>query len=133
MVTDCVFCKIVDKKSKAYRVFENKEFLAFLEIRPLNPGDTIVIPKKHHRWVWDVPNIGEYFEVCRKIVNALRKTFKTDWVVSLVIGEAVPHAHIRLIPRFPNDGHGGAINFQETKSIYGSELKRLAEQIRGKI
>ena len=130
MVSDCVFCNIVNGKSKAYKVFENKSFLAFLDIRPLNPGHTVVISKKHYRWVWDVPNIGEYFEVCRKIAKSLGKTFKTEWVISIILGEAVKHAHIQLIPRFPNDGHGLAINFEGTKAIYDSELKRLADRIK---
>ena len=133
MVTDCVFCKISNNKTHAHKVFENKNFLAFLDIRPLNPGHTIVITKKHYRWVWDVPDVGEYFEVCRKIANVLRKIFKTDWIVSIILGEAVPHAHIHLVPRFPNDGHGFAINFESIKSIYDNELKKLAEKIKKKL
>lgn len=133
MVTDCIFCNIIKGKTKAYKVFENKNFLAFLDIRPLNPGHTVVIPKKHFRWVWDVPNIGEYFEVCRKISKTLGKIFKTDWIISVVLGEAVPHAHVHLVPRFKNDGHGLAINFEDTKAIYASELVKMAEKIRKRI
>ena len=133
MVSDCVFCKISDGRTKAHKVYETKNFLAFLDIRPLNPGHTIVITKRHYRWVWSVPEIGEYFEVCKKIANALMKSFKTEWIVSFILGEAVQHAHVHLLPRFENDGHGLGINFDQTKSIYESELKKLAEQIRKKL
>ena len=60
---NCIFCKIVSGEIPSYKVYEDNEFMAFLDVRPLNLGHTLVIPKKHYRWVWDVPNIGEYYEV----------------------------------------------------------------------
>ena len=80
---DCVFCKIVNKEIHANIVYEDDNFLAFLDIHPQSPGHTLVIPKKHYRWVWDVPidmndekgltrdsAIGKYFEVVAKIALA---------------------------------------------------------------
>ncbi|MEI7463544.1 MAG: HIT domain-containing protein, partial [Candidatus Taylorbacteria bacterium] len=61
----CIFCKIINKEIPANIIYEDADFLAFLDIRPLSPGHMLVIPKKHYRWVWDVPNVGEYFEVVR--------------------------------------------------------------------
>lgn len=65
----------------------------------------MVIPKKHYRWVWDLPaeinipgNIGEYFAVAQKVALAQKKAFDTDWVLSKVVGEDVPHAHIWVYP-----------------------------------
>jgi histidine triad (HIT) family protein len=95
----CIFCKIVRGEVPAEKVYENDEFLAFLDIRPLAPGHTLVIPKQHYRWVWDVPNIGAYFETVKKIARALQKAFgSVDEVHSKVIGEEVPHAHVWLYP-----------------------------------
>lgn len=99
-MTDCVFCKIAAKEIPAQIVYEDKDFLAFLDINPHGVGHTQVIPKAHYRWVWDVPNVGAYFEVCRKIAQAQRKAFKTDWILSKIVGDEVPHAHIWV---FPND------------------------------
>jgi len=127
---DCTFCKIVKKKVPAIVVYEDKDYLAFLSINPLNPGHTLVIPKKHYRWVWDIQNIGEYYEVVGKIANALRKAFKTEWIVSVVFGEQVPHAHVWLVPRFPNDGHGGSIYTSNVKKLSDKEMKAAAEKIR---
>ena len=58
----------------------------------------MVIPKKHYRWVWDVPNVGDYFEVARKVAKAQMKAFETDWILSKVVGEDVYHAHIWVYP-----------------------------------
>lgn len=127
---DCIFCKIVKGESPCYKVYEDEEFLAFLDIRPLNPGHTMVIPKAHYRWVWDIPNVGEYFEVARKIVNAIRKAFNTEWVVSMIFGEEAPHAHIWLVPRFSNDGHGGSVNVTNVKKLSQEEMINAARKIR---
>ena len=95
---DCIFCKIVNREIPAHIVYENKDFLAFLDINPKSPGHCQVIPKKHYRWVWDVPNIGEYSKVVQKIARALQKAFKTEWILSKTIGDEVEHAHIWVYP-----------------------------------
>ena len=127
---DCIFCKIVRGEIPCYKVYEDENILAFLDIRPLNPGHTLVIPKKHFRWVWDIKNIGEYYEVVKKTANALKKVYDTDKVFSLVFGEEVEHAHTWLIPRFDNDGHGSAINLKNVKEISAGEMEKIAEKIR---
>ena len=58
---NCIFCKIISGTIPSYKIYEDVNFLAFLDIHPQTPGHAQVIPKNHHRWVWDVPNIGEYF------------------------------------------------------------------------
>lgn len=97
-MNDCIFCKIVKGEIPAHKVYEDADFLAFLDINPLSPGHALVIPKKHYTWVWDVPNAGAYFEVARKIALAQKKAFKTDFVLSRIVGEEVPHAHIWIYP-----------------------------------
>lgn len=94
----CVFCKIVAGAIPAHKVFENDDFLAFLDINPRSPGHVQVIPKKHFRFVWDVPNVGEYFEVVRKIAVAQQKAFGNDMISSRINGEEVLHAHIWIFP-----------------------------------
>ena len=63
---NCIFCKIINKEIPCTKIYEDENFLAFLDINPLSPGHTQIIPKKHYRWVWDIENIGEYFEVVKK-------------------------------------------------------------------
>lgn len=126
---DCIFCKIIKGEIPSHKVYEDDDFFAFLDIRPLNPGHTLVIPKKHFRWVWDVANIGDYYKVIGKIANAIKKAFNTDYVVSLVFGEEVSHAHVWLIPRLENDGHGSSIKLDNIKKLSDEEMKEAAENI----
>jgi len=116
---DCIFCKIIKKEILAHIVYEDDEFLAFLDIHPQAPGHAQVIPKEHIRWVWDHPNVGKYFEVVKKIALAQRKAFDTDFILSRIVGDEVPHAHIWV---FPNaEVRGNKMDFEENKKkILGS-------------
>lgn len=128
---NCVFCKIATGEIPSCKVYEDKNFLAFLDINPQSPGHTQIIPKKHFRWVWDLPsrcrdwpcsageslnsgpNISDYFEVVRKIALAQQKAFKTDFILAKIIGDEVPHAHIWVFPGIkdsdsPSQSFGGA-------------------------
>jgi histidine triad (HIT) family protein len=112
-MNDCIFCKIVAGEISSHKVYEDEEFLAFLDIHPQSPGHVQVIPKAHVRWVWDVSNTSAYFEVAKKIALAQRKAFDTEWILLRVIGDEVPHAHIWVFPNNkvegdPNDFAGNA-------------------------
>ena len=106
-MADCIFCKIVAEKIPSTKVYEDTDFLAFLDIRPQSPGHTQVIPKKHYRYVWDMPNAGAFFAVAQKIAKAQQKAFDTDWILAKIIGDEVHHAHIWI---FPNDKVAGDKN-----------------------
>lgn len=95
---NCIFCKIVKGEVPANKVYEDDKFLAFLDIHPQSPGHTLVIPKEHYRFVWDVPNAGEYFELAKKIALAQQKAFGTDIVWSKIMGDEIHHAHIWVFP-----------------------------------
>jgi histidine triad (HIT) family protein len=133
MEEECVFCKIAKGELSCYKIYEDEEFLAFLDITPRNKGHTLIIPKKHYRWVWDMNNVGDYFEVISKIANAIRKSMNTDFVVSLIIGEEIPHAHVWLVPRFEGDGHGRFLDISKKIEISEEEMKEIAEKIKKEI
>jgi histidine triad (HIT) family protein len=109
---DCAFCKIVAKQLPANIVFEDGEILAFLDIRPINPGHTLVIPKEHSASLEELdPKLGgRLFQVAGRIAAALRKSgMRCEGInVWLADGKAafqeVPHIHIHVIPRFEGDG-----------------------------
>ncbi|MFA6519323.1 MAG: HIT domain-containing protein [Candidatus Paceibacterota bacterium] len=107
----CIFCKIVSGEIPATKIYEDENYLAFLDIHPQAPGHAQVIPKTHYRWVWDVPNVGEYFEVVRKIAKAQQKAFDTDWILSRIVGDEVAHAHIWVFPK--NGAKGDKNNLSE--------------------
>jgi len=132
-MTDCIFCKIAKGEIPCYKLYENENFLAFLDIRPLNKGHTLIIPKEHHRWVWDIETPGEFFEIAAHLANALKKTFGTDFVVSCIVGDEVPHAHIHLIPRFPDDSFKTPIDFSAVKEFPEEKMQQFAEDIKKNI
>jgi histidine triad (HIT) family protein len=107
----CIFCKIVAGEIPAHKVYEDERHLAFLDIRPLSAGHTLIIPKAHERWVWDVADLGSYFEVARKIAKALQKISGTDEIHMKVVGEEIPHAHIWVYPA-PDKARGGEDAFE---------------------
>jgi histidine triad (HIT) family protein len=107
---NCIFCKIVRGEIPSYKVYEDENFLAFLDINPNSPGHAQVIPKKHYRWVWDTPNTGEYFEVVKKIALAQQKAFETDFILSKIVGDEVEHAHIWVFPN--NEVKGDKKDFE---------------------
>ena len=96
---DCIFCRIAKGEIPCFKIYEDKDFLAFLDIAPFTEGHTLVIPKQHYRWVWDVPNIGEYFKIVQKIAKNFQKNLGDDYVSSFIAGNDVPHAHIHILPK----------------------------------
>src|SRR5207249_10647421 len=96
---DCAFCKIIRKELPSYTVFEDEDYIAFLDIRLMNPGHTLVVPKLHYRWGWDVPEAGRYFETVTRIANALQQTMKPEWTAADAAGTGVARAHVHRLPR----------------------------------
>lgn len=126
---DCVFCQIVTGKLPADKVYEDGDFLGFLDIRPLNPGHSLIVPKKHYRWTYDVPNFGDYFEVARKVAQAQISALGAELVSFVTLGFEVPHAHIWVVPRFPDDGHGGALSWGAVKEVSRQERAEIAKKL----
>lgn len=100
----CIFCKIIAKEIPSFPVYEDEQFLVFMDINPVAPGHVLVIPKKHERWVWDVANFEDYYGVARKIALALRSSYGTDMIRTQVYGDEVHHAHIWVWPQIEKDG-----------------------------
>lgn len=101
---NCIFCKIVAGDIPAHTVYKDDTFIAFLDIHPQAPGHIQIIPREHHQWVWDVPNVGEYFEVTAKLAKALRAAYGVDLIRSQVYGDEIAHAHVWLWPHIDKDG-----------------------------
>lgn len=85
---------------------------------PRAPGHVQVIPKDHYRWVWDVPNSGEYFELVQKIALAQKKAFNQEIIHGRIEGKDVPHAHFWIYPDQSTSGDkmdlkGNALNLKK--------------------
>ncbi len=128
---DCVFCKIVKGEIPAYKIYEDKKYLAFLDINPYTKGHSLVIPKVHYRWTYDIPDFGEYFEVCKSIALKIKKTLKAEWMMFLTLGWQVPHAHVHVIPRYPNDAME---EFEKLEYKYKKgEMSLISKKIRNQL
>jgi histidine triad (HIT) family protein len=128
---ECVFCKIVKGKRRCLKVYEDKKFLGFLDENPRNPGHLLVIPKKHFKYVWDIPYIGEYFKTVQRLAKALQKAFNTNWIISPVMGEEIKHAHVHLIPRFKSDGFSFVP--PSIRKISPYQMRKIQEKIKKEI
>ena len=95
-----IFSKIIAGQIPSYKVAEDDNFLAFLDINPLAKGHTLVIPKKEVDYIFDMedPLYGELFVFAKKVAKGIKSVVPCDKVGLTVIGLEVPHAHIHLIP-----------------------------------
>jgi histidine triad (HIT) family protein len=98
-MADCIFCSIVAGKIPCYKIYEDDKYLAFLDIEPNGVGHTLVIPKEHYPFVWDMKNPGELLNLGKKLVRHYQKVLHTDLVYAHIYGEKVPHAHLHLVPQ----------------------------------
>jgi len=108
---DCIFCKIISGEIPAYKVYEDDSVLAFLDITPVNPGHTLVVPKKHFETLLDLPEeeAAKMISVVKKITPIILAAVESDgFNLNLnngtVSGQLVNHVHWHIIPRFSADG-----------------------------
>ena len=107
---DCIFCKIVAGEIPSYKIYEDDNVLAFLDITQGTKGHTLIIPKKHIKNVYDLDEetIVNVFKVVPKIAKALKKSFSPIGLNIINNNDqplqSVFHFHIHLIPRYKDDG-----------------------------
>lgn len=97
---DTIFTSIIKGEIPCHKVYEDDRTLAFLDIHPVQPGHTLVIPKKQIEFVWDLDD-EDYQSVMRttkKVAQRLREALGTKYVGERIVGVDVPHAHVQLIP-----------------------------------
>jgi histidine triad (HIT) family protein len=108
-----IFSKIVAGEIPCYKISEDENFLAFLDIMPLAIGHTLVIPKKETDYIFDIES-EEYIQLwkfAQKVAKAVGSAIPCKRVGVAVIGLEVPHAHIHLVPL----NKVGDINFERSK------------------
>jgi len=95
-----IFSKIVSNEIPSYKVYENENFLAFLDINPLKKGHTLVIPKIEVDYIFDLESkeYQELWNFAKLVANGMKRVIKCERISIVVMGLEVPHAHIHLIP-----------------------------------
>ena len=125
-----IFTRIVNGEIPSYKVAENDKFYAFLDIRPLKVGHTLVIPKAEVDYFFDLDDetIGEMMVFAKQIAGKIKHVTGSRKVAIAVIGLEVPHAHIHLIPL---DDESDA-NFQnERLQLSDEQFRKIAASIAG--
>jgi histidine triad (HIT) family protein len=123
-----IFSKIVNGEIPAYKVAEDENFLAFLDIFPVAKGHTLVIPKKEVDYIFDLDDdlyIGLQ-AFAKKVAIGLKKAIPCQKVGVLVLGLEVPHAHIHLIPM---QTEADVLNFSNKKKFTPEEFNEIKELI----
>ncbi|MFA5024911.1 MAG: HIT domain-containing protein [Candidatus Shapirobacteria bacterium] len=128
---DCIFCKIANGQIPCHKVYEDENFLAFLDIKPFAKGHTLVIPKSHYRWVYDVSNFAEYWQVVQKIaLNIKKSSLQPEYISFLTMGNEVPHAHVHIIPRSTSDDITPIFHSLPSLNLSNEELVDILDKIK---
>lgn len=97
MEENCIFCKIIKGELPSFKIYEDDDYLALLDISQFTAGHTIVIPKRHVKSIWELEDIGGFMKVVQKIGRHY-KDLGFEYVDVMVFGRLVHHLHVHLIP-----------------------------------
>ena len=130
---DCIFCKIVDGKIPAAKVYEDDKVISFIDILPANKGHCLVVPKKHTQTLVEMSDedLAATIKAAKRVAKALSLSFGAGFNIVMnngkEAGQVVNHSHMHVIPRFQKDRL--RIKWSHLK-YEGDEMKEYAEKIR---
>lgn len=125
---DSIFTKIIKGEIPCYKIAENDNFIAFLDVNPLQEGHTLVVPKTQIDYIYDLPEdiLSELFIFSKSVAKKIEVSIKCERIGIAVIGLEVPHAHIHLIPI----NNITDVNFEHPKLSFSNiEMKKTANLI----
>jgi len=135
-MSDCLFCKIIAGEIPSTKIYEDDNVFAFLDIAPVNPGHTLVIPKEHTPNIYEMSEktLGYVMGVVKKLSSATKDALQADGINlemnnDTVAGQVIFHAHLHVIPRFEGDG----LKQWPGKSYEGSHQEEVAKKIKEKL
>lgn len=133
---ECLFCKIVSGAVPSAKVFEDDRAVAFLDINPINPGHTLVVPKEHYPDLLSTPPdlAAHLMTVVQRVASAVlnaagAKDFNLGLNHGAGAGQSVGHVHLHIMPRRPGDGH----QLFSGKPYEAGEMEEMANSIRAKL
>ena len=127
-----VFTKIIQGEIPSHKILEDERFLAFLEIKPINAGHTLVIPKQEIDYFFDLDDaaLAGLMSFAKKVSQAIRRAIPCKRIGVMVAGLEVQHAHIHLIPILDNVRE---LSFANARPAQPADLAQIARSIREKI
>ena len=126
-----IFTKIINGEIPCYKIAEDENYFAFLDIRPLNLGHTLVVTKREVNYIFDLEDaeLQGLIVFAKKIAIAIKKSVDCERIGMTVIGLEVPHTHIHLSPI--NSVHD--LDFRNTKEISKEMMLEIAEKIKSNL
>ena len=123
-----IFTKIAKGEIPSHKILEDEKYFSFLEIRPLRPGHTLVIPKQETDYFFDLDDAGMsgLMSFCRRVAGPIKKATGCKKVAVVVYGLLVRHAHVHLVPV---DGTPGELDFRNQRDASQEELALMAKKI----
>lgn len=131
---DCVFCQIVTKEIPAFVIYEDEIVMAFLDKYPQSRGHLQLIPKKHFRWIYELPSVCDFFTTAQKITRGIIPILHADHVTWGTFGHEISHAHLWIVPRYKEnktviEGGGRNSNTGDQKSLAEKLNKHFREEV----
>lgn len=130
----CIFCKIVQKIIPNAIVYENNNFLVFMDKYPINYGHSLLVPKQHYNTILDMPTelVGEMYALVPKLAKAIITVIDSDgFNINQNNGKSanqiVPHVHVHIVPRYSKEKIKGQWPSRQIAKI--EELRQLASKI----
>lgn len=122
-----IFTKIVNGEIPCYKIAEDKDYFAFLDINPVQKGHVLVIPKQEVDYIFDLEPavLGGLHQFAQRVAKAIKKAIPCKKVAVVVLGLEVPHAHIHLIPM----NNESDVRFTNKMELTQDEFKAVAEKI----
>ncbi len=133
---DCLFCKIIKGEIPSVKVYEDDSVLAFLDIHPVNPGHTLIVPKIHSEGLLDADDkvLEQMIVATKKVAVAILQglgyeAFNLEQNNGPIAGQVIPHLHWHIVPRSADDG----LKHWPGKAYAEGEVEEIAKKIKGKI
>lgn len=137
MLSDCIFCKIINKKVESYIIFEDNDMVCILDVFPANKGHILVIPKIHVVDIFSLEkSLGaKLFSKTTELAKCIKTTFGTNNINIIqnngpIAGQSVNHFHIHIIPRFENDNFIGIHQQYEPLQLDNKTFTELRDSIK---
>lgn len=132
-IAGCAFCSVAAGEAPAHVVFSDEAAVAFLDRRPLFPGHTLVVPRRHFPTLADLPAdlVGPYFSDVRLVTAAVEEAMSAEGsfvAMNNRVSQSVPHLHAHVVPRSKGDGLRGF--FWPRQKVTEDELAETAERLR---
>ena len=123
-----IFTRIVEGEIPCYKVAENEEFFAFLDINPVQKGHTLVIPKEEVDYLFDINDekLGRMMIFAKQVAAQIKAKIECKRVAVVVLGLEVPHAHIHLIP-ITNESD---VDFKHKVALSVDEFKAISDLLK---